>query len=538
MRIKITYVKHKNQMKNIKVLDCTIRDGGYYNNWNFKTKEVKNYLREIYKTQTKVVEIGFNFFDQSKNYGQFAVCNQNLLKKIPKSSKVELALMINANELLLIKCNKKAIKKELFPKLKHISIIRVASHFKDVKKVIKYLKILKQIGFKVFLNLMQINTISTFNLKSLLKDLSKSRCVDVFYFADSFGNLNPKLVKKICLTIKNEWQKEIGFHSHDNCGIAMKNVIAAVKHGAVWIDSTIQGMGRGAGNVKTYDVLKHFYKNRFRKKDIEKTQNFFLELKKKYNWGTSKHYIVAAKNNIHPSYIQELKKDDRYSEKEINFLIKQISTFNTKSYDPNLLQKIYLQDNFRGKWNVKNHFKQKDVLILGQGPSIKKKKEIKKLLKFINEKKPIVISININKYIQEKYIDYYATFNDKRILVDHLNYKKIKKPLIIPAYIYKKISRNFSTKRILDYGAQIKKNTFDAKNNYCVLPDTNQSFGYVLALAAAGCAKKIFLFGFDGYSKGHHLNFEMNSLLTFFKKRFKQIEINSLSKTIYKIDNY
>ena len=176
MRIKITYVKHKNQMKNIKVLDCTIRDGGYYNNWNFKTKEVKNYLREIYKTQTKVVEIGFNFFDQSKNYGQFAVCNQNLLKKIPKSSKVELALMINANELLLIKCNKKAIKKELFPKLKHISIIRVASHFKDVKKVIKYLKILKQIGFKVFLNLMQINTISTFNLKSFKRFIKIKMC--------------------------------------------------------------------------------------------------------------------------------------------------------------------------------------------------------------------------------------------------------------------------------------------------------------------------------------------------------------------------
>ena len=89
-------------MKNIKVLDCTIRDGGYYNNWNFKTKEVKNYLREIYKTQTKVVEIGFNFFDQSKNYGQFAVCNQNLLKKIPKSSKVELALSKVANHKILI----------------------------------------------------------------------------------------------------------------------------------------------------------------------------------------------------------------------------------------------------------------------------------------------------------------------------------------------------------------------------------------------------------------------------------------------------
>ena len=207
-------LNNKNQMKNIKVLDCTVRDGGYYNNWNFKTEEVKNYLNKIYKNQIKVVEVGFNFFDKSKNYGQFAVCNQNLLK-IPKSSGVELALMINANELLLINVIK-AIKKELFPKLKHISIIRVASHYKDVKKVIKYLKILKQIGFKVFLNLMQINTISTVELKSFLKDLSKSNSVDVFYFADSFGNLNPKLVKKICLTIKKEWPKEIGFHSHDN----------------------------------------------------------------------------------------------------------------------------------------------------------------------------------------------------------------------------------------------------------------------------------------------------------------------------------
>ena len=109
---------------------------------------------------------------------------------------------------------------------------------------------------------MQIDKISKSDLAMTLKFLINSKSVDIFYFADSFGNLNAKKVKEICQIIKKNWNKEFGFHAHDNCGLALKNSLCAISNGAKWIDSTIMGMGRGAGNVSTEDLLKEIKKRK------------------------------------------------------------------------------------------------------------------------------------------------------------------------------------------------------------------------------------------------------------------------------------
>lgn len=520
-------------MKPVNILDCTIRDGGYYNNWNFDIHSVKSYLNQIYKTKIKVVEIGFNFFNKKKNYGPFALSKKSLLTLMPNSKNIKFALMINADELIRINLNEKTLRKIFSPKLKFISIIRIATHYKDAFKTIKYANYLKKIGFRVFINLMQINIVSKKNLEKLLQKINDINCYEVFYFADSFGNLNPSKVKKICNIIKKNWSHDIGFHSHDNCDLALKNVITAYSNGVKWIDSTMQGMGRGAGNVKTEDVLKLFYKKNSNLKKIRKTSLFFNALKKKYNWGPSKYYRFAAKYNIHPTYIQELQKDDRYNKKDTNYLIKYMSTLNAKSYDPDLLEKIYLDNNFKGNWNAKNWLLKKNLLIIGQGPSVKKRLEVEKIKKFITKHKPVVVSININKYFPKKFVDYYVSFNDTRILVDHKKYLKLNKPLIIPSYMLKKISQKVKIKNTYNYGAKVDNNKFIVKDKYCILPN-KQSFAYILALAKIGNPDRVFIFGFDGFTKGHHSNSEMSTIFKMFYKN-SNIPLNSLNKTIYKI---
>ena len=157
----------------------------------------------------------------------------------------------------------KKIKKLFVEKSKSkISLIRLATHLKDIKKIIPQIKYLKHLGYKIALNLMQIDKIKKSELISVLELLTKCNSVDVFYFADSFGNLNNKKVKDICLIIKKNWNKEFGFHAHDNCGLALKNSMCAIDNGAKWIDSTIMGMGRGAGNVSTEDLLKEIKKEK------------------------------------------------------------------------------------------------------------------------------------------------------------------------------------------------------------------------------------------------------------------------------------
>ena len=225
--------------------------------------------------------------------------------------------MINSSDLDFSQNYKKQLKKYfLNKKNSKISIIRFATHLKDIKKIIPHIKYLKKMGYRIVVNLMQIDKVNETSLREVLKLLANTKSVEVFYFADSFGNLNPKNIEKICKTIKKNWKKDFGFHAHDNCGFALQNCLTAKENGAKWIDSTVQGMGRGAGNVSTEDLLcslQEFKSFKYDTKPIfNLAQNSFKSLKEKYKWGKSIYYHLT-KFNIHPSYIQELLIDDRYN---------------------------------------------------------------------------------------------------------------------------------------------------------------------------------------------------------------------------------
>ena len=112
--------------------------------------------------------------------------------------------MINSSDFDNSKNYKSQIRRYFLPrKQSKISIIRLATHLKDLKKIIPHMKFLKKLGYKIAVNLMQIDKINSKNLSDALSDLKKTKSVDVFYFADSFGSLKPKHIEKICKTIKN-----------------------------------------------------------------------------------------------------------------------------------------------------------------------------------------------------------------------------------------------------------------------------------------------------------------------------------------------
>ena len=522
-------------MKNVKLLDCTLRDGGYYNNWNFSIPEANRYLKQIYASNIDIVEIGFKFLKENKNYGHFAFINKKLLKKIPHSKKTKFAIMLNAEDFINNNANtvfNLKFKKDLY----NISIIRIAVHYKDIYKITPHLRNIKKYGFKICLNLMQINNVNQKKLAECLNFYKKNTLVDVFYFADSFGNLSPRNVKTICDTIKKNWDKDFGIHSHDNCGLALKNSVQAFKSGAKWIDGTVQGMGRGAGNVKTEDLLKYFSRYNYKFKSIKNiSNNLFLKLKQKYKWGKSKNYEYAAKYNIHPSYIQALEADDRFNKNIINNVIKSLSRLEAKKYDPRLLEKLSRENkSYKGRWDATNWCLNKDILILGQGDTIKNKKNINKIKEYIYKFRPSVISININYNIPKELIDYYVSSSEMRMFVDHHLYSKLDKTIIVPLNKFKKISKKTKSLDILDFGSKIINDKFICKKNYVILPN-NQSFAYALGLSIIGNAKNIVLAGFDGYSSGHIKQNEMERVFKLFYKKYPKNKVFSLTKTSYPV---
>ncbi len=425
-------------MNNIKILDCTLRDGGYYNNWKFDDFQVKKYLKDTFEANIDVIEVGFHFLHQNPDYGKYAYINNDFLNtlKIRKGKKI--AIMFNGSDFLRKDCKPINILKDLFKYNNHTSVVRVAIHHKDLKKMKKFLDFFKKKKLTVCLNLMQINTIKKNKLIDCLNILKRWDNVDIFYFADSFGNLKPADIKKICRIIKKHWVKDFGIHAHDNCGLALKNAIRAYKCGATWIDGTIQGMGRGAGNAKTEELLSYFSKQNYYPEKIKNiSRKYFGHLKKQYNWGPSKLYKYAAKFNIHPTYVQLVLQDKRYSNFEQNSLIKYLAKIDSKTFDPNFLTSINLSSSKQNKWNAKNWCLNRNILLLGQGKSLKSQ-NIKNLIKkFIVINKPIVVSLNINNFVSKELIDYYASCHGGRILVDHKNYFGLKKKFILPLDLLK-----------------------------------------------------------------------------------------------------
>ena len=144
------------------------------------------------------------------------------------------------------------------------------------------------------------------------------------------------------------------------------------------------GMGRGAGNVSTEDLLKEIKKRKEKKYNLkpilELSKKYFKPLKEKYKWGKSKYYFLSAKKNIHPSYVQEILADQRYKDNQIIEIINELSKMKSSSFNP-LILKDLINKKVNGDWNAKNWCKNKNILILGQGNSIMENKS--KILKLI-----------------------------------------------------------------------------------------------------------------------------------------------------------
>lgn len=520
--------------KKIKILDCTLRDGGYYNKWDFDKNIYKKYFENIKKSRIDAIEIGFRSYPGNSYLGPFAYSTDLFLNR-NNIKHNRLAVMLNASD--LIKAKKKDYNYFFDKKKKSpVKIIRIACHLNEYSQIKKIVNTIKKNGYKIHLNLMQISEYSDEVLNNFFNSLDKKN-IDVFYFADSFGNLDPKKVTKICKLIKINWSKEFGIHSHDNKGLALNNCIEAYKNGATWFDGTIQGMGRGAGNVTTENLYKYFNKkqNKYLPKKIKDLSLQFKKLKKKYKWGKSELYKFAADKSIHPTYVQNFLDIKNLSAEDIKIILKDLSLINARKYDFDIFNQ-YIEKNSKLKYlsdqNFSGIFKKKEVLILANGPSLNK--NIDEINQFILNKKPIVLTLNFIPNIKKKLINYVVISHYEKLLECNHVINKNTNNIIIPKERLENIKK--STNSILiknDYGIITKKNTFKVFKNYCIIPN-NLVFTYSMALCKIGKASKIYLAGLDGYEDNNYKNNEMLDTIKTINNNYK-INIISLFKTKYPI---
>ena len=523
------------KMDNIKILDCTLRDGGYYNNWNFDLETVKKYLSAMKDSGVNVVELGYRFPPTSSFLGPYAYCSEDFLGLLALPNNLEYSVMVDESGISNYKYGMDVFFNRYFvPRDSSvISIVRVAVHQNRVIKAKEICIKFQELGYKVCLNIMQIHSCSSQDIENILIEVSSWDCINTFYFADSLGSLRVKQVEKIANSIKRKWNGDIGFHAHNNCNAALENTIAAYKSGCSWIDATVNGMGRGAGNTSTEMLLIELMNGENNFSHLNKlfslVLNEFASLKEKYKWGGSLLYQLAASYKVHPTYIQNMLSHTKYDTNSLLDGIKHLSENNGHKYSDEKLHEAYSEKKqVEGTSNLSKYFLGKKLLIIGPGKSVDEYKEILELK--IKTQNFIVLSTNYDMCLNESYIDYFVSSNFLK------NYSKIKNvacsdfQFIMPKT---SLSDDSIAACLLDYEISIINDTFEIFDTYVNIP-TDKSLLYALAVATVSNADEVYLAGFDGHLDDIKFK-EVNEALLIFEGNYGYDNIFSLTPTKYNI---
>ncbi len=282
----------------IKVLDCTVRDGGLINKWQFSDDFVRKVFGALSRSGVDYMEMGYKssekYFSRDEN-GAWKFCTEDDLKRIigDLEVKMKLSAMVDIGRIDF---------EDIHPKSESVlDMIRVACYTKEIDKAISLAHQCIDKGYETTINLMAVSKVLEKDLDDALNDLSKSQ-VPVVYLVDSFGALYSEqihfLAKKYFEAMPG---KELGIHAHNNQQLAFANTIEAIIAGINRIDATLYGMGRGAGNCPL-ELLLSFLKNpKFDIRPlIEIIQEIFIPLKAEIEWGYHIPYMITGILNEHP----------------------------------------------------------------------------------------------------------------------------------------------------------------------------------------------------------------------------------------------
>lgn len=299
----------------IKVMDCTLRDGGLVNNFAFSDEFVKDLYQANIKAGVDYMEFGYKaskeLFDPSK-FGKWKFCNEEDIRAIVGENNSPLKISVMAD---VGRCD---YKKDILPRKDSvIDMVRVATYIHQIPTAVEMIEDFKKKGYEVTVNIMAVSKTNTEDLDAGLELLARSS-VDVIYLVDSFGYFYPEQITKLAqkyVSIANDSGKIVGIHAHNNQQLAFANTIEACRMGVSLLDATVSGMGRGAGNC-FLEALLSFLKNpKYEELPIIRfIETHMLKLKEEGAvWGYDLPYLLTGILNSHPSsainFIKEKRSD-------------------------------------------------------------------------------------------------------------------------------------------------------------------------------------------------------------------------------------
>lgn len=519
-------------------LDCTLRDGGYYNNWDFSYELINGYLEAMQSAGVDIVELGLRTLNHDGFKGACAYTTDEYILSLAIPPELMVGVMINASE-LVDRSTQADVLQTLFPNVANsspVGLVRIACHVHEFVDALPVANWLKERGYKVGFNVMQIADRSESEIKALAKEAQKYP-LDALYFADSMGSMSTQQSTEIIQWLRSEWTGALGIHTHDNLGLALSNTLCALDEGVTWVDSTVTGMGRGPGNARTEELAIEIAARRDSMINLvplmSLLREYFKPLQAKYGWGTNPYYYLAGKYGIHPTFIQEMLSDSRFSEEDILAVIEHLRREGGKKFSLNMLDaaRNFFCGEPEGLWSPKTQFEGRNILLLGTGPGVNKHRVA--LEQYIKKHQPLVLALNTQTEISAELIDFRVACHPVRLLADCEAHTKLSQPLITPfSMLPVDVHKALGDKEILDFGLSVSDGVFQFFDTYCVVP-SSLVVAYALAVISSGKAKAVFMAGFDGYPADDPRSHEMQLLFEAYQNTPNAVPLRSITPTRY-----
>lgn len=482
-------------MNQLSLLDCTLRDGGYVNNWHFGHEAICDILDKLVISNVDYIECGYlsQIKGGSPDETQFAALDaiERLLPE--KHLNQNYAVMINFGEYDI----------DAIPVAKEESIIiRVCFHKKAVDAAIKYCGELKEKNYKVFVQPMASLNYTDSEFIELINKTNAMKA-DCFYIVDSFGVVEMRDFQRLIAIADHNLNMDImlGYHSHNNLQQAYGNakffVEQNLKHNLI-LDASVYGMGRGAGNLNMELFASYLNRNYGKNYNIDAFLDIMDEYLKpifsEHFWGYSLPFYLSAQYNCHPNYANYFADKNTLTNKSMKQLLAGLPDDVKNSYSAEKAEEYYQEfqkkfvDDHDALNELRKAFEDKELLVLAPGKSLAVKRG--KVSEYIDQHRPVIIAVNV---VPADYpCDYLICTNEKRL-------KKLELPvgfrLILTSNIAKQ--EKWSQALVINYSSYLSEQSLIADNPTLMLLQLFINIGI----------KKIAIAGFDGYSPDSKENY-------------------------------
>ena len=480
-------------MRKIELLDCTLRDGGYVNDNTFGYYNIQEIIKKLEDANIDIIECGY--LKDTKDEYSIDVTEYKNSKEVIEQKLIK---QVTNYTLMLLG---ETYKIENLPENKANIAIRMSFHKHSLQKAIEYAKIIIKKGYKLFLQPTVIMQYKDDEIVGMLEEFNKLDLMGVA-IVDTFGQMLPKDIIRLTKIFDKYLRDDIklAFHAHNNFQLAFSNAVSFIENSKesrnIVIDTSLCGMGRGAGNLPTELIANYLNENYGTNYNIsnllEVNDTIIEKIKKEHQWGYSLPYYLSAKYACHPSYVLYLLNKKMLDSSDIDKVLQMISSKKTSEYDSEYIEELYTtycEKNIDDQ-NSYNAFNQlindKNILLIGPGQTIVDYKN--NIDDFIEHEKPYIITINNSNLFRHN-----ATFysNKKRYNAISHNQDEIE-------LLTSNISIDEQPNRIIfDYRKSLPKKQVKSDSALLIL----------LTILEQANVKQVYLAGFDGYTNLPSKNF-------------------------------